>query len=89
METIQPKFNFNFYRFERAAGAVTTVPVRDASHADGMKTLIDTQHSTIVKERVAQWAVKNNINLSEKSPFPSSKYPGKVWIEYRFGGITL
>ena len=89
METLQPTFTFNFFRFDRSSGTTTTIPVRDASYADGMKTLIDTQYATLVKERVAGWAVKNNINLSEKPPYPSIKYPGKVWIEYRFGGLTL
>ena len=86
-----PKFTFNFYRFVGGEGHRTTEIVRDYSHADGMRGLIDRtpEHIKQATERVVEWASSKGCTVASQEPYPSEKYPGKVWLEFRFGGLTL
>jgi hypothetical protein len=82
---------FTFYRFTGSNGHRTTEIVRDFNLADGMKGLVEHNPQQIqqVKERVEDWASSKGISLKTKEPFPSSKYPGKVWLEFRITGLTI
>jgi hypothetical protein len=87
----QPKFSFNFYRFIGPDGNRTTEFVRDYSLADGMRGLVDRnpEHIKIANQRVNDWAATKNVTVNPQEPFPSEKHPGKVWLEFRFSGLTL
>ncbi len=91
MSSTALKFVFTFFRFVGDATTRSTEIVRDYNHADGMRGLIDRNPESInlANERVNQWAEKKGLNLTAQEPFPSDKYPGKVWLEYRFGGLAL
>jgi hypothetical protein len=86
-----PGFFFRFYRFVGPREARTTELVRSHSEADGMRTLIDQSEATVKAciQRVSSWATANGVAVAPADPFPSSKHPGKVWLEFRFGGLTL
>lgn len=86
-----PQFTFHFYRFVGSNGSRTTEVVRDYNQADGMRGLVDRNAKSIEQatERVSEWAHAKDIAVSPQEPFPSQKHPGKVWLEYRFGGLTL
>jgi hypothetical protein len=91
METTAPTFRFTLYRFVGPQGERKTEVVRDLAVADGMRGLIDQNKKTIrtCMERVETWASSKGLSVSAHEPFPSSKHPGKVWIEFRFGGVML
>ena len=91
METSQSKFTFSFYRFVGSQGNRTTEPVKDMAAADGMRTLVEQNNEVInvCRERVETWATSKGISLKANEPYPSSKHTGKVWLEYRFGGLSL
>ncbi len=91
MNANQPSFKFTFYRFCGQHGSRTTEVVKDLSIADGMRGLVDQKKEEINAccERVQQWASSTGISLKVIDPFPSTKHPGKVWLEFRFGGLTL
>lgn len=84
-------FRFSFYRFIGPKGNRTTELVRDLSLADGMRGLVEGNKHTIetCKQKVSDWASRNGLTVRFNDPYPSSRYPGKVWIEFRFGGLTL
>ena len=84
-------FTFNFYRFVGTAGNRSTELVRDYRIADGVRSLVNQMEGEIklATEKVINWAKSKGITLNVKSPHPSTKYPGKVWIEARFTGLTL
>jgi hypothetical protein len=84
-------FRFTLYRFIGPKGQRSTEVVRDLEAADGMRSLVDQSSQTInaCRERVSEWAAANGITVKAHEPFPSTKYPGKVWMEFRFGGLTL
>ncbi len=86
-----PTFVFDFYRFVGSNGNRTTEMVRDYTQADGMRGLVDRDPKQVqlARERVEAWAASKGISISAQEPFPSEKYPGKVWLEYRFGGLSL
>jgi len=85
------KFTFHFYRFTGTDTNRTTEIVRDYSKADGMRGLVNrsAEEVEVATERVIDWAVTKGIALNRQEPFTSEKYPGKVWLEFRFGGLTL
>lgn len=85
------KFTFNFYRFIGEASKRTTELVRDPSQADGLRGLVDQNPNQVqlASERVFAWAATKGIALYSREPFPSTKYPGKVWLEFRFSGLAL
>jgi len=85
------KFTFHFYRFTGTDTNRTTEIVKDFSQADGMRGLVDrsAEEIQVAAERVIDWALTKGISLTAQEPFPSEKYPGKVWLEFRFGGLTL
>lgn len=85
------RFTFSFYRFTGEKGKRTTETVRDYSSADGMKGLIDHQTEAIEEatQRVLDWARSRHLSVTPRQPFPSAKYPAKVWLEFRFAGLTL
>ena len=85
------KFTFTFYRFVGPEKHRTTEVVRDFNQADGMRGLVDRNPDliAIAAKRAVEWADSRNITLSAQEPFPSEKHPGKVWLEFRFGGLTL
>ena len=94
MATVNPaptRYNFNFYRFIGPKDQRTTELVRDYSQADGMRGLVtqDQRHIELATQRVQAWAMSEGLPINVREPFPSEKYPGKVWLEFRFGGITL
>ncbi len=91
MNVSQPSFRFTFYRFVGPRGNRTTEVVRDLSIADGMRSLVDQKKEDISAccERVQRWASTTGLSLRTTEPFPSSKHPGKVWLEFRFDGLTL
>jgi hypothetical protein len=85
------KFTFTFYRFVGPEGHRTTEITRSFSDADGMRGLVERNPEQIklAVERATQWADTKGITASAQEPFPSEKHPGKVWLEFRFGGLTL
>ncbi len=91
MSTTTPKFSFVFYRFIGEGTTRSTEIVRDYSHADGMRGLVEQtpENIQLVNKRASQWADTKGITLTVREPFPSTKSPGKVWLEFRFGGLTL
>ena len=86
-----PKFTFHFYRFVGMEGNRSTEFVRDCTQADGMRGLVERnqEHISLATERAKEWAASKSLTLNPQEPFPSEKYPGKVWLEFRFGGLTL
>ncbi len=86
-----PTFTFDFYRFVGTNGNRATEIVPDYTQADGMRGLVDRnpQHIQLATQRVHDWAQSKGLTLNAQEPFPSEKYPGKVWLEFRFGGLTL
>jgi len=91
MTASAPSFFFRFYRFVGPTDKRTTELVRNQTEADGMRALIDQSETTVQMciNRVIQWAKNNGIAANAREPFPSKKYPGKVWVEFRFGGLML
>jgi len=90
--TNEQKFNFFFYRFNRDSGQLTTELVRNYSEADGMKSLIDLGSNQVSEAitRAVSWAETHGISLRHTGkPYPSTKHPGKAWLDFRFGGLTL
>jgi len=85
------KFNFSFYRFVGNEGHRTTEIVRDFNQADGMRSLVDKDPNVITTaiQRVSDWATSKGLTANSQEPYPSEKYPGKVWLEFRFNGLTL
>ncbi len=86
-----PKFSFTFYRFTGEGAAKPTEIVRDYNQADGMRGLVDRnpQQVQLATQRVNEWAESKGLTVSAQEPFPSEKYPGKVWLEFRCGGLSL
>jgi hypothetical protein len=86
-----PKFSFNFYRFTGTQGNRSTEIVGDYTHADGMRGLVDGRSNIIelAKQRVTDWGTSKGIMVNPLEPFPSQKYPGKVWLEFRFSGLII
>ena len=86
-----PQFTFNFYKFTGTNGDRHTELVRDHSQADGMRGLVERnqKHIELATERAVQWGETKGLTLNPQEPYPSEKYPGKVWLEFRFGGLTL
>jgi hypothetical protein len=86
-----PKFSFTFFRFTGSEGSRTTEIVRDFNQADGMRSLIDRsqKHIELAVQRVNEWATSKSLSICIQEPFPSEKHPGRVWLEVRFGGLTL
>ena len=84
-------FTFNFYRFVGTVGHRSTELVRDHSIADGMRGLVEKSPEQIqlASTRVNEWAKQHGITINTKKPYPSDKYPGRVWLEFRFAGLTL
>jgi hypothetical protein len=82
---------FRFYRFIGPTGQRTTELIRDYSQADGMRGLVDHNQQAVndAVNKVTSWASAKGVSLKVLDPFPSSKYPGKVWLEARFSGLTL
>ena len=85
------KFNFTFFRFTGTEGNRTTEVVRDFTQADGMRALVDRTPKLVdlALQRVNDWAASKSLSVNVQEPFPSEKHPGKVWLEVRFGGLTL
>ena len=85
------KFTFTFYRFTGTEGARTTETVREFASADGMRGLVDRNPKSVelANQRVIEWANSKGITVTAQEPFPSEKHPGKVWLEYKLGGLTL
>lgn len=82
---------FRFYRFIGPPGQRTTEVIRDYTIADGMRALVDQRKQAIddATSRAVNWATSKGLSLKVKEPFPSSKHPGKVWLEARISGLTL
>ena len=85
------KFIYNFFRFTGSDEDRKTEFVRDYRIADGIRSLVDQKEEVIrlATEKVISWAASKGITLNVKPPYPSQKYPGKAWIEFRFTGLTL
>ena len=90
-ETTAPLFTFNLYRFVGPTGQRKTELVKDLHLADGMKGLVEGRKDVIslCEERVYEWADSKGLSVTAREPFPSKAYPGKVWLEFRFGVVTL
>lgn len=86
-----PRFSFTFYRFIGPEGNRTTEVVRDFALADGMRALLEGSAKTleVARERVSEWSTSKGITVNPQEPFPSEKHPGKVWLDFRFGGLVL
>ena len=89
MENTQPQYTFTFYRFTTNDGKAKVGMVRDAANADGMRALISKTQLEDVTDRVTSWATEKGISITAQPLYPSTKYPGKMWIDFRFGGLTL
>jgi len=91
MSLIANTYTFNFYRFIGVEGNRTTEIVRDYSQADGMRGIVERSEQQIqsATQRVIEWATEKGLGVTLREPFPSQKYPGKVWLEFRFTGLTL
>ena len=85
------KFRFTFYRFTDTAAGRKTELVREVSLADGMRGLVTCADDEIkaATKRALDWAANKGIALVAHEPFPSTKHPDKVWLEFRFGGLML
>ena len=86
-----PQFTFHFFRFTDNNGTRTTQRLRNHGEADGMRGLVDGHQKDIelATQRVHDWATSKGISVNAHEPYPSTKYPGKVWLEFRLGGLTL
>ena len=86
-----PKFTFTFYRFTGIEGHRTTELVRDYAQADGMRALVERKEQVVAEaiNRVQAWASSKGFSINAQEPYPSEKHSGKVWLEFRFGGLTL
>ena len=84
-------FTFTFFRFTGDTGSRRTELVRDYNLADGMRGMVDRKPDQIheANQKVLDWASGKGITVHTQEPYPSEKYPGKVWLEYRFGGLSL
>ncbi len=84
-------FNFKFYRFTSMNDRRTTELVKDYSIADGMKGLIDNtpQQLLTALAKVQDWAMQHGLGFSYADPYPSTKYPGKAWLDIHFSGLIL
>lgn len=84
------KFTFTFYRFTGQKGNRSTELTRDYNQADGMRSLIEAKPEQVqlAQQRVNAWVDSKGITVIAQEPYPSTKYPGKVWLEYRFGGLA-
>jgi hypothetical protein len=82
---------FTLYRFVGDKGKRTTQIVRDPFIADGMRTLLPGDKDTLtqVNQKVHQWASDHGFTILPHDPYPSTKHPGMVWLEYRFCGLVL
>ena len=85
------RFKFNFYRFIGTQDNRTTEITRDISTAHGMRGLVDMKADQIklATQRAIDWATAKGLILNPKPPFPSTKYPGKAWLEFRFTGLAI
>lgn len=86
-----PTFRFSLYRFVGPKGHRTTEIVKDLTLAHGMRTVVEGDENIIelCKRKVLEWANSKGIYVIPRDPYPSAKYPGKVWLEFRFGSFTL
>lgn len=86
-----PQFSFQYFRFTGPEDGRRTERVREVNQADGMRGLVDRNPKLIevAHQRVLEWASDQGIAVTTHEPFPSEKHPGKVWLEYRFGGLAL
>ena len=84
-------FVFRFYRFIGPVGQRTTELIRDYAQADGMRGLVDHNQKAVDEavNKLVAWAASKGVSLKILDPFPSTKYPGKVWLEARLTGLTL
>jgi hypothetical protein len=89
MDATQPQYTFTFYRFVTSDGRTTTKVVRDLSDADGMRGLITKNQLQEATQRVNGWASSKGISTFPQPLYPSAKYPGRMWLDFRFGGLTL
>ncbi len=81
-------FDFDFYKFNGRGNAPTLVPsVQDANFMRS-RSSVDESLIDVAIGRVLAWASDNGLCVAPRKPFPSSR-PGKYWIEFRFGGLTL
>ena len=89
--TMAKSFSFKFYRFISKEDRKTTEIVKDCNLADGMKGLIDNTPQQLLSAltKVQDWAAKQGLGFSYADPYPSSKYPGKAWLDIRFNGLIL
>jgi len=84
-----PKFSFTLFRFTGPKGQRSTETVRDLSIVHGMRAMVDHESITSCRQRVTDWAEAKDIGLTAIDPFPSNRYPGKYWLEFRFTGLVL
>ena len=87
----QQQFIFTLYRFVALNGKYVTEVVRNLAFADGMRTLVDMTEPAIhvCMQRVMEWARAQGISIRALDPYPSKKYPGKAWLEFRIGGLVI
>ena len=90
-QTANKLFSFTFYRFERNGRSITTTIVRNFDDADGLRGIVNSDDKEIstATEKVRKWAESQGLAVSYKEPYPSEKHPGKVWLDFQFGGLTL
>ena len=90
-ESSNVMFTFTLFRFIGPKGSRTMEIVRDFSVADGMRALVENSERSITtcRSRVQAWADTHGLAVIPLEPYPSARYPGKAWLEFRFGSLML
>ena len=86
--TPEVTFDFDFYRFTGKGERPTLVPTPHQAHFMRSRYSVDQQLVDAAMGRVMKWSHERGIAVNAKAPYPSNR-PGKVWLEFRFGGLSL
>ena len=62
------------------------VPTPHQAHFMRSRYSVDQQLVDAAMGRVMKWSRERGIAVNAKAPYPSNR-PGKVWLEFRFGGF--
>ena len=81
-------FDFDFYRFNGRGVRPSLVAAVDQASFMRSRYSIEGALVELASDRAHQWAKDHGFSLNTRKPYPSSQ-PGKYWLEFRFGGLTL
>ena len=84
----QVSFDFDFYRFTGKGERPTMVTTPHQAHFMRSRYSIEGHLLEAATGRVMAWSRERGIPVNVKAPYPSNR-PGKYWLEFRFGGVSL